>query len=251
MLIGQTLKLSFGGYLGTALIPTLGGLAAVWGVVAWRARRTWREPFAVPEHIPEIIEQPFNAWQTGKGLIILVVLIGAFLFAPWPREVFALGAAALFLASRRMASRDLLGLVDWHLLVLFMALFVINHALAASGQLGRLMGGLQQAGIDLSRPATLFGVTVGLSNLVSNVPAVMLLLPAAKTAGSWAGPLLALSSTLAGNLLLVGSIANLIVVEQAARLGVGLSWRDHARVGIPVTILTLALAGAWLWLLAA
>jgi Na+/H+ antiporter NhaD/arsenite permease-like protein len=85
---------------------------------------------------------------------------------------------------------------------------------------------------------------VVLSNLVSNVPAVMLLLPAADH--PQAGPLLALASTLAGNLLLVGSIANLIVVDQAARLGVRISWRQHARVGVPVTVATLAIAAAWL-----
>jgi Na+/H+ antiporter NhaD/arsenite permease-like protein len=82
--------------------------------------------------------------------------------------------------------------------------------------------------------------------LVSNVPAVLLLLlPTAR--GPLAGPVLALGSTPAGNFILVGSIANLIVVDQAARLQV-IGWRDHARVGIPITLLTPAAAGAWLWL---
>jgi len=80
----------------------------------------------------------------------------------------------------------------------------------------------------------------------------MLLLPAAKHAQ--AGPILALATTLAGNLLLVGSIANLIVVEQAVRLGVhphGTSWvREHLRTGVPITLATLAIAAGWLWLLA-
>jgi Na+/H+ antiporter NhaD/arsenite permease-like protein len=57
---------------------------------------------------------------------------------------------------------------------------------------------------------------------------------------------LALSSTLAGNLLIVGSIANLIVIDQAARLGVVIDWRTHGRVGVPVTLVTLAIAGGWL-----
>jgi Na+/H+ antiporter NhaD/arsenite permease-like protein len=78
------------------------------------------------------------------------------------------------------------------------------------------------------------------------VPAVMLLLPVASH--PQAGPILALSSTFAGNLLIVGSIANIIVVEQAARLGVRITWAEHAKVGIPVTLLTLAIAAAWLWL---
>jgi Na+/H+ antiporter NhaD/arsenite permease-like protein len=85
-----------------------------------------------------------------------------------------------------------------------------------------------------------------LSNLVSNVPATMLLLPAA--VHPMAGPILALASTLAGNLLIVGSIANIIVVEQSQSLGVQITWKEHARVGIPVTLITLACAAAWLWL---
>ncbi|MEW6336040.1 MAG: hypothetical protein AB1625_01450 [Acidobacteriota bacterium] len=78
------------------------------------------------------------------------------------------------------------------------------------------------------------------------MPAVMLLLPAATH--PLAGPVLALASTLAGNLIVVGSIANIIVVEQASRLGVEISWRRHAWVGIPVTLATLAIAAAWLFL---
>jgi len=82
-----------------------------------------------------------------------------------------------------------------------------------------------------------------LSNLVSNVPAVMLLLPAATD--ETAGLVLALSSTLAGNLLIVGSIANIIVVAAAQRNGVRIGWREHARVGVPVTFATAAIAGGY------
>jgi len=130
--------------------------------------------------------------------------------------------------------------------VLFFGLFVVNGALAESGMLGRALSEVAARGLDLARVPMLFGATVVLSNLVSNVPAVMLLLPAASHPLS--GPALALASTLAGNLFVVGSIANIIVVEQAARLGVAIDWRTHARVGVPVTVGTLAVAAAWLWL---
>jgi Na+/H+ antiporter NhaD/arsenite permease-like protein len=108
---------------------------------------------------------------------------------------------------------------------------------------------LRDSGLDLAHPAWLFPATVVLSNLVSNVPATMLLLPAATHA--LAGPVLALASTLAGNLLLVGRIANLIVADQAADLGIRIDWRAHARAGVPVTLATLGLAAAWIALLAA
>ncbi len=171
-------------------------------------------------------------------------LVAIFLFAPVPREAAALAAAGLLLASRRMRSRDVLGFVDWHLLVLFVGLFVVQYALESSGLVAALLGDLARLGIDLGSPEWLMPITVVLSNVVSNVPAVMLLLPVAS--GPEAGTVLALASTLAGNLLLVGSIANLIVVDQAARLGVVIGWREHARVGIPVTLLTLGIAALWL-----
>ena len=157
----------------------------------------------------------------------------------------ALTAAGVLLMSRRMASREILALVDWHLLVLFAALFVVNHALAASGALGTIFHAISASGVNLERPVWLFPVTAVLSNLVSNVPAVMLLLPVATD--PVAGPILALASTLAGNLLVVGSIANIIVIEQAGRLAVEITWRDHVRVGAPVTAITLAVTALWLW----
>jgi Na+/H+ antiporter NhaD/arsenite permease-like protein len=242
MLIGQSLRLSFAGYLLDGGIPALLGLGVVWWVLSRYGRGNWY----LPTPLPELQTPDFDRWQTGKGLVVLALLTAAFLLAPWPREVLALGAAALLLTSRRMASRNLLGLVDWQLLVLFIALFVVNQALAASGMLETALRALAAAGLDLGEPAPLFAATVLLSNLVSNVPAVMLLLPAAEH--PLAGPILALASTLAGNLLIVGSIANIIVLDQAARLGVVIGWREHARIGIPVTILTLALAAVWLWI---
>src|SRR5512143_615520 len=113
--------------------------------------------------------------------------------------------------SRQLHSSRMLGLVDWELLVLFIGLFVVNHALQQTGIMSRLVADLAAAGVHLERPAILFGTTFVLSNVVSNVPAVMLLLPLASH--PLAGPLLALVSTLAGNLLIVGSIANIIVVD--------------------------------------
>jgi Na+/H+ antiporter NhaD/arsenite permease-like protein len=140
----------------------------------------------------------------------------------------------------------MLGLVDWGLLVLFMGLFVVNDAFEATGIPRQAMAELAQRGLDLHRPEALFPTAFVLSNVVSNVPAVMLLLPVATHA--LAGPLLAIGSTLAGNLFLVGSIANLIVADAAERHGIRLDWRRHARIGVPVTLLTFGVAAAYLWL---
>jgi Na+/H+ antiporter NhaD/arsenite permease-like protein len=240
MLIGEVLDLSFARYLRDGGVPAALGLGVVWAGVWLAYRRRWHA--ATP--VGAVESAPYDQWQTIKGLAVVLVIVVAFLYDLAPREEVALGAAGVLMISRQMASREMLGLVDWHLLVLFGGLFVVNAAFAQSGLLDGLLLALRSIGVDLRDPATLYGVTVVLSNLVSNVPAVMLLLPTATH--NLSGPVLALASTLAGNLLIVGSIANIIVVDQAARLGVRIDWRTHARVGIPVTLATLALAGAWL-----
>lgn len=239
ILIGQTLALSFNGYLGYAASPTLFGLVVVWAVVALQQRGNWGGPGVAADRAPDQDEEiaPFDAWQTAKGLAVAAALLIVFVATPWPREVAALAGAGVLLLSRRLHSRDKLGLVDWPLLVLFLGLFVVNGALAETGVAAAAVAALRDQGIDLVQPGWLLAATVALSNLVSNVPAVMLLLPHAK--GPAGGPLLALASTLAGNLILVGSIANLIVVDAASRHGIPITWRRHARSGIPITLLTL------------
>jgi Na+/H+ antiporter NhaD/arsenite permease-like protein len=196
--------------------------------------------------VPKIDAAGINYWQTIKGCVVLSCVIIVFLFSPLPREIVALTAAALLMASRRMASRQMLGLVDWQLLVLFAGLFIVNKVLATSGILNFFIGHLAAWGIQIDQPAWLFGLSVVLSNLISNVPAVMLLLPAATH--PLAGTVLAIASTFAGNFFIMGSIANIIVVDQARSFRVKISWLDHARTGVPVAMMSLAAAGAWLLL---
>ena len=245
MLIGETLRLPFAGYVLDGGPPAAIGLGITWLLLRaqWSGRWDAREISAPPHPVHDV---PFDRLQTMKGIVLLVVVVSVFLLTSWPRDIVALTAAGVLLLSRRMASREMVGLVDWHLLVLFAGLFVVNEAVEHADLLDRVYRWLQSTGIDLQQPGWLFAVTPVLSNLVSNVPAVMLLLPA--SSGPQAGAVLALASTLAGNLLIVGSIANIIVVEQARTQGVTIDWRMHAKSGIPVTITTLAVAALWLWL---
>jgi Na+/H+ antiporter NhaD/arsenite permease-like protein len=251
MLIGETLKLSFGGYFAQALVPVLLGLLVTWGLIAWQTRGRWTsaEGDATRAAAPkrrEDDEAPLDRWQTAKGLAVAAALVAVFLFLPtWPRDVVALTGAGLLLMSRKLHSNKMLGLVDWELLVLFIGLFVVNHALQKTGIVVEIVANLAAAGVNLGQPAPLFAATLVLSNIVSNVPAVMLLLPVASHA--LAGPTLALVSTLSGNFLIVGSIANIIVVDAAARRGIRIDWKRHARVGVPVTLATLAICAVTLW----
>jgi len=244
MLIGQVLNMSFGRYLLEASVPVVAGLAAIWVLFAWQARGRWQDG-RIPEQAPaDAGGVTLDRWQTAKGLTVAGALVAAFLFTPWPREVAALTGAGLLLMSRKLHSREMLGQVDWELLILFIGLFVVNRAFADTGLAEQAVQWLAGAGVPLSLPVPLFAATFVLSNVLSNVPAVMLLLPMAKSASD--GPLLALASTLSGNLLIVGSIANIIVVAAARRRGIEIGWRQHARTGVPVTLVTLAITAAWL-----
>lgn len=244
MLIGEVLGLHFGAFLRAAAPPVLASLLLLW----WMLHRSVR-PVDPPVAPVEADAPPFDRWQTFKGLAVAIALVAVFLATDWPRDVAALVGAGVLLLSQRFHSSQVMGLIDWELLILFIGLFVVNHALAHTGITAQTVAWLQAQGLHLGEPGPLFGVTLLLSNLVSNVPAVMLLLPVVDgQPAQAAGLTLALVSTLAGNLLIVGSIANLIVVDAARRQGVHIDWKRHARTGVPVTLATLAIAAAWLHL---
>ena len=242
MLIGQVLALPFAGYALEAIVPVLASLAAAWAIIALRIQEGPGKGVPVLDRRDEGYA-PFDAWQTAKGLAVAAALMAVFLFTSWPREVAALTGAGILLMSSRLHSNKMLGLVDWQLLVLFIGLFVVNHAFEATGLAARALEALAAAGAPLAEPAPLFAAAFVLSNIVSNVPAVMLLLPAATE--PFSGPMLAIVSTLAGNLIIVGSIANIIVVDAARRRGIEIDWRRHAATGVPVTLVSLAIAAAW------
>jgi Na+/H+ antiporter NhaD/arsenite permease-like protein len=254
MLIGEVLRLPFAGYVRDALPPVLLSLVVLW---VWLVRdmgpasKTVPDPTPAPTPAAPGAEPPaLDRWQTAKGLLVAGALMAVFLLTDWPRDVAALVGAGVLLLSQRFHSSQVMGLIDWELLVLFMGLFVVNHALQHTGVTAQAVAWCQAQGVALGEPMALFAATLGLSNLVSNVPAVMLLLPLVQDTGAagtaTAGLTLALVSTLAGNLLLVGSIANLIVVDLAKHSGIAIDWRQHAAIGVPVTLGTLAVAWAWL-----
>jgi Na+/H+ antiporter NhaD/arsenite permease-like protein len=250
MLIGSLMKLDFGAYLRQALPPVLAGLVLLWAWLAHGPGARGVAPPARPASVATAADEPvFDRWQSAKGLLVALALMLAFLFTDWPREICALVGAGVLLLSRRFHSSHVMGAVDWELLVLFMGLFVVNHAFERTGLAAQAVAWAASHGVSLDQPATLMGVGLVLSNLVSNVPAVMLILPHLGTgeAGAHNAVALALVSTFAGNLLLVGSIANLIVADLARREGLHLDWKRHLATGLPVTLATLAGVWAWLW----
>ncbi|MEH2332574.1 anion transporter [Nostoc sp.] len=173
-----------------------------------------------------------------KSLLITGGLLIAFLIGIPPAQATLVAASLLFI-TRRIKPQRILNKVDWDLLVMFSGLFIVTAGVEKLGILN-LFSDL------VYTPLSILGITALLSNLVSNVPAVLLLQHLIPHPDTKTWLLLAAGSTLAGNLTLLGSVANLIVAEAVAKLGYQLSFWEHLRFGLPLTILTLMLTYFWI-----
>lgn len=244
MLVGSFSGIRYRDFLWHLAPVAFIGLFLDWAVLHWVHLRRVRPLPAGQEAIP--LPSLDLSRLTKPAIVVTAVVIGFFLGVP-PAMMAALGAAVL-LITRTLEPRQLYQEVDWGLLVFFIGLFLIVGGAENAGIIQKLLGfaqhwNLQRLGV--------FTVVVGLlSNVVSNVPAVMLvksLVPGfADPHTAWLA--LAMASTLAGNLTITGSVANIIVVE-TARPDVEIRFRDYLRAGLPVTLATLLVGWAWLaWL---
>ena len=243
MLVGSFSSVTYRGFLIRQLPVAVLGLACVFVVVWLVYRRQLPARFAGADR-PErhLVHYPLMV----KTLIAVGVMLLAFL-AGVPIAVVAIGGAACCLLTRRVKPEKVYREVNWSLLVLFVGLFVLTGALEASGLSEVLAREATQLG--LHRPIVLTVVAALVSNLVSNVPAVLLFKPLIPALGepdrAWL--LLAMATTLAGNLTLLGSVANLIVAEAARAARIDIGFLEYCRVGVPLTVVTLAIG--WLVLI--
>ena len=247
MMIGAVARLNFGRYMLWSCVPVLFALGSAYGII-WLLSRHHLQSALAARTGPDRPAYPFNRAHTIKGLLILVVVVGL-LFSPLPKEIIALAAAAIHLASPKFRTNDLLGLVDWPILVLFMGLFVVTGAFQATGYGDQAVHWLAGSGFGLNVPPNLVLATAALSNLINNSAAVMLLLKVVNWSQPVVAYVLALANSFGGSLIIVGSVSNIIVVQQARDLGVTISFRDFARLGVPVTLAALAGLIGWVVLL--
>ena len=239
VVLGQLVHLSFIRYTAFAALPVLLSLGAAYGIVLFLGRVHRAEPAFVEMPSPSDAPIPFNTWRAIKGVGILVILVMLFLATPLPRYLIALTAAGLLLCSRRLESRKVLALVDWQLLVLFIGLFVVVGAFILRGFGEDLMTTLIRHGIRLDHPAVLTAVTAALSNLINNSAAVMLLVNVVEPGDPVAAAVIAMANAFAGNLLLIGSLANVITAQAAGERNIRITFREFARYGIPVALVSL------------
>jgi len=224
-----------------ALAPiAAAGLVVLIALLALIYRREFRqEPALAAEHRPVHVDRVL-LW---KSLLASTGIVALF-FAGWPVSKVALVAGALLLVTRRRGPETIYREIDWSLLVMFIGLFIVVAGVertALSSELSALA-----ARFHLQRTAVLSAGAAVLSNIVSNVPAVLVFKPLVMhlpdPRHAWL--VLAMSATLAGNLTVLGSVANVIVIERARREA-SISFWEYAKAGIPVTLLTMTI-GAWL-----
>ncbi|HEY6060556.1 MAG TPA: anion transporter [Gemmatimonadales bacterium] len=241
MLVGIWSGTSFGGFLARMLPVGAGGLVLTYVVLRRGFRDELARPF--PEEVattPVALDRPLVT----KGLAAFGVALVAWLAgASLPGAAIAAGALMVLVAQRDPG--DAIERVDWDLLLFFASLFVVMRGLEATGAVGwidRRALALAQGASPWRDATVVSGVMVALSNLISNVPAVILWRGTVPTLPdpAFVWRIVAMSATFAGNLFLIGSVANLIVAEKAEAAGVRIGFWEYARVGIPVTLLTLA-----------
>jgi Na+/H+ antiporter NhaD/arsenite permease-like protein len=242
MLIGMASGIPFARFLAVLAPVALAGMGIAWGVIVL----VYRSEFA-PGALPAcegLRQRAYRPLLRKSMIAAALMLAGLLLGAPIP--LAALTAAALLLVTRRLKPERIFREIDWTLLVFFAGLFVLTGALETSGATGRLFAIAQP--LAERGAAMLALVSAVLSNLVSNVPAVLLFRPLIPNFPNpeQAWLTLAMTTTLAGNFTLLGSVANLIVAESARTRGVQLGFAEYLKAGVPITILSLVFGALWL-----
>ena len=241
MLIGSFSGIRYRDFLFHLAPVSIAGLFVDWAVLHWIHMRN---VVVKAEERTEIPLPALDLSKLTKPLIVATAVVIGFFIGVDPAQMAALGAAML-LITRTLEPQKLYKEVDWGLLAFFVGLFLIVGGAENAGITTRLLDVAQHWNLQRTWVFTLSVAT--LCNIVNNVPAVMLL----KTmVPGFADPhkawlVLAMASTLAGNLTITGSVANIIVVE-TAKPEVEIEYRDYLRVGVPITVLTLTIGWAWL-----
>lgn len=239
MFIGQKAGLDFGLFLLWCAPPAL--LSLVY-LTYWGLRR---EPLVSNNQSNKTIEIDTNTdWdkqQATKAILLTVILVALF-FTPIPHFITVLGIASVLLMSRKLVTSRFMALVDWPLLILFIGLFLLVEGFRSSDGMSLILYVFESAGIGFYNPGFMAASGVFLSILVSNVPAVMLLMADWPEGETQLAYLLSLTSTFAGNMVLIGSIANLIVAEQARRYGISITFSSHLKWTFIPALVSLIIA---------
>ena len=244
MMIGSLSHIAYADFAANLAPVAMAGLMLTFVLIALLHRTEFGGGARfVPEPLPTRTNRALML-RALAGVGVLVVV----LFAGQPPAKAAIVIGGLLLLTRRVKSERVYTEIDWSLLLMFAGLFII----VAGAERTLLTGDLGEtvAHLHLNTVPVLSVATAVLSNVVSNVPTVLVLKPFVQALADQhtAWLTVAMASTLAGNFTVVGSIANLIVIQVAAARGIKIGFLDYFKVGAPLTVLTLTLGALWLWL---
>lgn len=251
ILVGQLGHIDFMDYTLYAFVPVMASALACYGVCVFLGRNHLylRNDRAVKVDVGEAAV-PFNLRGTFKGLGTLLLMVLLFIFTDWDRGMISLSIAGFLLCSQTLSSHEILSRVDWQTILLFIGLFVVVGAFNLNGLGMQMVDFLTARGLDLTSPVTMAVSATALSNVINNTAAVMLLgnivdlAEYGKTAYA-----LALSNALTGNLILVGSLSNMVIIRVVERAGAGqkITFKLFFHYGLPCTALSLLILTGWLY----
>jgi len=243
ILIGSISGIGYRDFLAHLGPVAILGLFVDWALLHWIHLRNGNGE-VVPSELQKPPEEREPEMHPGWPVAVSIGVLVGFLLGFPPALVAATGGAVL-LIQRRQSPKIIYGDVDWSLLILFLGLFLILGGAEQAGVTSQLLRAAER--LNLQNQVVFAGVVTLLSNLVSNVPAVMLLKGVVPQFHNphHAWLMLAMSSTLAGNLTITGSVANIIVVEKA-RAEAHIGFVEYMKIGVPVTIATMAIGLGWL-----
>ncbi len=251
MLIGINSGISYGHFLLYLFPVSLTGMALIVYFVKWYYPTVISPHFPIADRkikpdtaaVVDAISFDYRSMRFSVPIFILVIVL-FFLSRPLHLSIplIALIGASLILLLGRIKPSAVIRQVDWVLLLFFASLFVVVHAVEKAGLLEQMLNQLRLTG-NASGLLGIHFLSLLMSQVVSNVPFTVVMLPFMKAAGSpvlWLA--LASASTLAGNATIIGAMANLIVIESAGSKGVKIRFMEFFRIGIVVTILSMILS---------
>jgi Na+/H+ antiporter NhaD/arsenite permease-like protein len=242
ILIGIFSGIPFLRFTAILLPVTLVGMAVIWVVIVTLYRREFAADTFENVTLPRmrVFRPLLLKCLISTTLMLVMLMLGV------STALAATTAASLLLITRRLKPERVFAEIDWSLLVFFAGLFVVTKSIKTIGFSEPLIALLTfRSGNELLDLSLLSAIA---SNIVSNVPAVLLLqhLVASYTNSEAAWLTMAMATTFAGNFTLIGSVANLIVAESAKHRGVMLTFGEYFRAGAIITILTIAIGVVWL-----
>jgi Na+/H+ antiporter NhaD/arsenite permease-like protein len=243
MIIGSLSQIHYGTFAAALSPVAAAGLALTVALIAlaYRGEFLSREPFRAVEAMPIRFNRPIVV----KSLAVTLLMVALF-FCGQPVAQVAIVGGAFMLLTRRVKAHKVYREIDWPMLVMFAGLFVVVAGFERIVLTPDVIAALARQHLDQTGVLSL--VTATLSNVVSNVPAVLMLKPfvASLDDPQRAWLVVAMASTLAGNFTLVGSVANLIVAQRAQGAGITLGFWPYFKVGAPLTLLTISFGVWWL-----